>query len=429
MEFREIPPGAPPPAASEVTSMTIRAGTPGSRTVQARAAAHERLRHQRELLRPLGWAVIAVVAADVFTSAPTPGLRGTSGGVTLALTGYAVATAVAISDRFVERGTAVQVAVIAAMGVAGVGLVALQPHGATGLAAGAAVWMAVTRLRLALGVVLGIAITAGQDIAAALGGATAATVLAATLLNALLGLVAYVVRTARASQDRVEMLLAQLADARDEQTRAAALAERSRIAAELHDVLAHCLSGAAIQLQGARVLAAREPTGARVREAVQRASELVNDGLANARAAVGALRGDPLPGIADLETLVAGFRRDLLVPAALSVEGEPRPLPAETGLLLYRAAQEALTNAARYAPGAPTAVVLRYESNRTRLSVQNLAADPDVDADGPQGSHGLPGVGGGHGLAGLRERLERAGGTMHAGPDLDGWRVDVQVPA
>jgi len=239
-------------------SMTTIAGSPSSRTAQARAAADQRLRHQRELLRPLGWAVIAVVAATALTTPPTPGLRGTSGGVTLALAAYAAATAAAISDRFVDRPRAVQVAVIAVMGVAGVGLVALQPRGATGLAVGAAVWMAMTRPPLQWGVALSVAVTAGQDVGALLGGSTTAGVLAATLLNALLGLVAYVVRASRAAQDRTELLLAELAEARDEQIHAAALAERGRIASELHDVLAHCLSGAAIQLQGARVLAARE---------------------------------------------------------------------------------------------------------------------------------------------------------------------------
>jgi signal transduction histidine kinase len=370
-----------------------------------------------------------VVAATALTTSPTPGLHGTSGAVTLALAAYAAATAVAISDRFVDRPTTVQVAVITVMGMAGIGLVALQPHGATGLAVGAAVWMAITRLPLGWGVALSVALTAGQDVAALLGGSTAAAVLAATLLNALLGLVAYVVRASRAAQDRTELLLAELAQARDEQIRAAALAERSRIASELHDVLAHCLSGAAIQLQGARVLAARQPAGAAVQEAVQRASELVNDGLANARAAVGALRGEPLPGIGDLQTLVAGFRRDLLVAAELAVDGQARPLAAETGLLLYRGAQEALTNVARYAPGAATTVILRYESGRVALSVENRRANPGPSLDGLPGSPGLSGVGGGQGLVGLRERLEQAGGTLHAGPHLDGWRVVMEVPA
>jgi signal transduction histidine kinase len=363
------------------------------------------------------------------TTAPTPGLRGAQGGVTLALAAYAASTAFTIGDRFVNRPVAVQVAVIVVMGAAGLGLVALQPRGATGLAVGAAVWMAVTRLPSALSVGVGVVITVGQVVLALSGGTAGATVLAATLFNALLGLVAYVVRTARAAQDRTELLLAELADARDEQTRAAALAERSRIAAELHDVLAHCLSGAAIQLQGARVLASREQAGAGVQEAVQRASELINEGLTNARVAVGALRGEPLPGMADLEALVTGFRRDLLVPASLSIQGKPRPLPAATGLLLYRGAQEALTNAARYAPGAPTTVVLTYTTGRARLSVQNPAADPGSAVDGGPPSPGPRGVGGGHGLTGLRERVEQAGGTFQAGPQPEGWRVDVEVPA
>jgi signal transduction histidine kinase len=397
--------------------------------VQAHAAAHERLRRQRDLLRPLGWAVIAVVAATALTASPMPGLRGGAAPLTLAVVGYVAMTVVAISDRFPDRPRALQVAVIAAMGAAGVGLVALQPRGATGLAVGAAVWMAMTRLPLTLGVVVAVALTAGQDLAALRGGATIAAVLAATLLNALLGLVAYVVSAARAAQDRTELLLAELADARDEQARAAALAERGRIAAELHDVLAHCLSGAAIQLQGARVLATREPTSARVREAIQRASDLVNDGLANARAAVGALRGEPLPGTADLDRLVAGFRRDFLVPASLTVHGQPRPLPAETDLLLYRAAQEALTNIARYAPAAPTVVSLRYNSGRTRLTVQNRAPEPHPSGGSLPSPTALKTVGGGHGLAGLSERLEQVGGSLHAGPRLDGWQVDVEVPA
>ena len=124
-----------------------------------------------------------------------------------------------------------------------------------------------------------------------------------------------------------------------------------------------------------------------------------------------------------------GFRRDLLVPAELSVGGQTRPLAAETGLLLYRGAQEALTNVARYAPGAATTVMLRYESARICLSVENLRANPGPAEGGLPGSPGLSGVGGGQGLVGLRERLERAGGTLDAGPHLDGWRVDMEVPA
>lgn len=409
--------------------MTTGTEEPSGRIARADVARRERLGAQRALLRPLGWAVIAVVATTAWTTSPAPGLRGVPGVLTLVLITYAAATAVAIGDRFVELITAVQVAVMGVMGLAAVGLVALQPRGATGLAVGAAVWMAMARLPLRVGLVLGVSITAAQAAAAAIGASALAPVVAAVLFNGLLGLVAHMVRAARVAQDRTELLLAQLADAQEEQSRAAALAERSRIAAELHDVLAHSLSGAAIQLQAARLLAAREPDGSRIGEAVDRASSLVNDGLANARAAVGALRGEAPPGIADLPALVDSFRRDLLLPAELTVQGQPRAVSAETGLLLYRGTQEALTNVARYAAAATTSVVLRYDRGHASLSVENHAADTQPAIDGPPRPDGLPGVGGGHGIAGLRERVEAAGGSLRAGPHLDGWRLELELPA
>ncbi len=212
------------------------------------------------------------------------------------------------------------------------------------------------------------------DTAAALSGSSSSAILAATVLLALLGLVAYFIKQARASQDRAELLLAQLEDAREEQTRAAAIAERSRIASELHDVLAHSLSGAAIQLQAARKLAERERAAPALHAAIDRAGQLVRDGLANARQAVGALRGEELPGVAELESLIASFRDDMDLDVTVTIEGMPRALPADAGLALYRGAQEALTNIARYAPGAATTVVLRYAQNQTTLIVEDRHA-------------------------------------------------------
>jgi signal transduction histidine kinase len=389
------------------------------RLAGARARAEQRLHRQRDTLRPLGWAVLVAVAAGAFGGDPQPGLHGRALGVTLALGAFAGTLALAIRGRFALLGIAVQAAVIAAMGAAGVALLGLQPKGATELAAGAAVWLAIARLPLRPGVVLGVAIAVAEDVVAALTGSSAAAVLAATLLSVLLGLVAYFLKQSRASQDRTEVLLAQLEDAREEQARAAAVAERGRIASELHDVLAHSLSGAAIQLQGARKLAEREEAAAELRAALDRASRLVRDGLADARQAVGALRGEDLPGIAQLESLVAGFRDDLAADVALSVEGRARTLPTDAGLALYRGAQESLTNIARYAPGATTSVVLRYERERVVLTIEDRL---------PTGGGQLEGVGGGHGLTGMRERVERVGGTMQAGPTEKGWRVELEVP-
>jgi signal transduction histidine kinase len=391
------------------------------RVADARALARSRLQRQRGLLRPLGWAVILVVAATVSTQHPAPGVRGTGLAVAAATVVFATSTASAISGRFLDWSPGVQLGVITLMGVAGVAVAALQPRGASDLAAGAAVWMAVTRLPLVAGVGLGAALMVGQGVAAARTGNPAA-VLAATLVAALLGLVAYLMRLSREGQDHTELLLAQLADTRDAQAEAAAVAERAHIAAELHDVLAHSLSAAAIQLQGARLLVERNRAGPDLGAAIDRATELVTDGLVNARHAVSALRGDQPVTLADLEALVDAFRHDMSLDIALQIEGTALALPSQAGLTLYRATQEALTNAARYAPGAAIDVTLRCETGVTTLRVQN--AGPRATATAP----GLPGVGGGHGLVGLRERVERAGGSLLAGPSGNGWTVEVAVP-
>jgi signal transduction histidine kinase len=239
------------------------------------------------------------------------------------------------------------------------------------------------------------------------------------------------IRRGREGQDRTEMLLAQLQDARDAEAAAAAVAERSRIAGELHDVLAHSLSGLAIQLQGARKLAEREPVSAGLRAAIDRSAELAREGLADARQAVGALRGDRLPTLDQLGALVEDFRRDTGVDAALRIDGTPRPLPAEAGLALFRGAQEALTNIARYAAGAAVTITVRYQTDRTLLTVEDHArqlvtgASPAAQPRPPV----LTGAGGGQGLAAMRERAQRAGGAARAGPAADGWLVELEVPA
>lgn len=400
-------------------------GTAGeSRRVSvARQRAAERVRRQRDVLRPLGWTVIAVVAAGALSGDPAPAVHGKGLGVIVATVLFAAMMARALGKSFAERPQAQQAAVIIVSGAAGVAIAALQPHGATELAAGTAVWMAVARLTPALGVTIAFLITVAVDVAATAAGTSSAGVVAATLLCALLGLMAYFMRGARESQNRSELLLAELEDARDEQAAAAALAERSRIAGELHDVLAHSLSGAAIQLQGARKLAEREEASGQMRSSIERAGELVRDGLASARQAVGALRGQELPGLAQLDSLFGRFREDMKVEVSFRVDGTPRAIPADAGMALYRGAQEAMTNVARHAPGAIAEVILHYAEERTTLIIENEAR-----REPSQGGETLRDVGGGHGLAGMRERLQRVGGRVDAGPTGTGWRVELVVP-
>ena len=409
---------------ASVVGMPAAAGSESARVAGAQTRAALRLRGQRDRLRPLGLAVIAVVVLGTFSGDPQPALHRSGFWVALVLVVFVASVAATIRNWFIERGLGFQAAVIAAMGAAGVALAGLQPDGAAGLAVGAAVWTAVARLPLALAIMLSTVTTVALDVASALAGSSSSAVLASTLLCALIGLFAYFLKQAREGQDRTEVLLAQLEDAREEQMRAAAIAERGRIASELHDVLAHSLSGAAIQLQGARLLAEREQATTQMREAIVRAGELVKDGLADARQAVGALRGERLPDLSELGPLIDRFSADMGLEVTLRVEGSARTLQADASLALYRGAQEALTNVARYAPGASTAVVLSYGPDHTTLRVEDR-----VPATPPSPAAGLAAVGGGRGLAGMRERLERAGGSMQAGPTDAGWRVELQVPA
>jgi signal transduction histidine kinase len=406
--------------------MSVDQAAVSERVAEAQQRAEDRLRRQRDLLRPLGWAVVAVVVASVVTQRPTP--LATASGVVLgsATAAFAASTAVAISDRFVSRSREFQVAVLVTMAAAGVTLSWMQPRGATDLAAGAAAWMAIIRLPLGVGVTVAAGAGLAQAVTAARTG-SASAVVAVLLLTALLGLVAYLMRQSGESQAGTELLLAHLADARDAQAEAAVVAERGRIAAELHDVLAHALSGAALQLQGARLLAERQDASPALTEAITRASRLVADGLVNARQAVQTLRGAALPSLAQVDRLVLDCRRDLQLDVTVRTVGPPHEVPPEAALALYRGVQEALTNAARHAPGAATQVLLTYGPDETRVQVKNGPSRADRDAAGGPGPP-LAGLGGGNGLAGLRERIESAGGTMEAGPTDDGWRVSLAVP-
>ncbi|MFI1989923.1 sensor histidine kinase [Actinoplanes sp. NPDC020271] len=203
----------------------------------------------------------------------------------------------------------------------------------------------------------------------------------------------------------------------DEQARAAALAERARLAREIHDVLAHSLSALSVQLETAAALLERERT-ADAAVLIDRAGTLARDGLTETRRAVSALRGDPLPVPELIGELTAGYGRDLGVPATFRVGGEPRELDAETGLALFRAAQEALSNVRKHAPGSIVETDLAYGTGTVALRIRN---------HGPAGPP-VSGLSSGYGLLGLRERAELAGGTLRVGPDDDGWLVDVRLP-
>jgi signal transduction histidine kinase len=389
---------------------------------EARSRARERGDRQRQALRPLGVVFLAVVVTASAQAHPAPGLHGAGLAVAVVLAVYAAAVATAVSVGWARRGPAAQAAVIALIGGCGVALAILQPHGPVEIAASMGVWIAAVRLP---------AVPAAVAVAVGLTEQPAAqSAITAVLLCLLLAVTGQFIRRGRQSQDRTELLLAQLQDAQEAEAAAAALAERSRIARELHDVLAHSLSGLAIQLQGARKLARREAVSEALRAAIERSAELTKAGLADAQQAVSALRGEQLPTLAQLGALVEDFRRDTGAAATLRIDGTSRPLPAEAGLALFRGAQEALTNITRYAPGATTAVTVRYQADRTLVTIEDHVCSAGADpGTAPRARPGLlAGAGGGHGLAAMRERAQRAGGTARAGPTAGGWLVELEVP-
>jgi signal transduction histidine kinase len=220
--------------------------------------------------------------------------------------------------------------------------------------------------------------------------------------------------------EQSEQLLVERERTEAEATHAATLAERNRIAREVHDVLAHSLGALAVQLEVVDALL-EEGDIERAKAAVVTSRRLSVEGLDETRQAVHALRDAPLALGEQLAALAARNS------ASFRIDGTERVLPAEAGLALYRAAQEALTNARKHAPGATASVVLDFGADRTSLSV--------VD-EYPAGSERLTPrsvpSGPGYGLAGMRERVELLGGSSSVGPtggDTAGWRVEVEIPA
>nr|WP_239092118.1 histidine kinase [Streptomyces sp. SID14478] len=225
----------------------------------------------------------------------------------------------------------------------------------------------------------------------------------------------YVLRLDAEARGNAQRLLVQERAARAAEAESAALAERSRIAREIHDVLAHSLSAQLVHLEAARLLIERGADRDQILERVVAARGMARDGLSETRQALSALRGDMTPLEDFLRELVASSDG-----ASLSVAGERGPLAAEASQAVRRVAQEALTNVRKHAPGAKTQMRLEYGPVEVALEVR------DSGASRPQGE--LTVSGSGYGLLGMRERAELLGGTLEAGPCEEGFMVTLRVP-
>jgi signal transduction histidine kinase len=246
-----------------------------------------------------------------------------------------------------------------------------------------------------------------HSVAGAVGTAVGVTALVLASINR---------RTREEQLDQLEVSLARKQAAIEEHSRAAALAERARIARDVHDVLAHSLAGLSLSLQGARLMLVRDGASPEAVEQVTRAQGLAAEGLAEARRAVAALREDVVPDVRALGDLATAYRLESGATADFEVEGEVQTLPAEVMSTLYRTLQEALANTRKHAPGAPVDVTLSY-ADVVRLTIE--------DRQGRRPSRPPPG---GYGLLGMRERADLVGGSLEAGPTSNGWRVELKVP-
>jgi signal transduction histidine kinase len=301
-------------------------------------------------------------------------------------------------------------------------LVGLQSDGAGFLAVFPAVSAAALRLPAGPAVVVALLAAAALAIAWAVGGGHHGTV--GIVLNefgvAAFFLLALFARRYLEANERAQRLIVELNETRAAQAQAAALAERQRLAREMHDVLAHSLSGLVLNLESARLMAGRVDNDPKLADAISRAQRLAKTGLEEARRAIGMLRGDALPGPERLAEMAADFEADTGVACSFYVEGEKRELHADGRLTLYRVVQEALTNIRKHAKPDRVLIRLVYQPAGTELSVE----DHSVNRDWP-----TPGDGTGYGLTGMRERAELLGGTLTAGPTADGFGVKLWIPA
>ncbi len=219
-------------------------------------------------------------------------------------------------------------------------------------------------------------------------------------------------------------MVGQLQQLRAEQRQVAVLDERTRIAREIHDVLAHSLGALGIQLQAVRAVLESNDTD-RALGLLEQAQRMATDGLVDTRRAVQALRGDTTRLDEQLSALIESHRSRHRSAVDFQIEGKPAALTPEATVALIRTAQEALVNTAKHAANQPVEVRLSFDDDQVTLAITNTLASSNADATG---STTFSSVNGGYGLIGMRERLLLINGTLTTGSDDRGWAVVAQLP-
>ncbi len=231
-------------------------------------------------------------------------------------------------------------------------------------------------------------------------------------------------RVVREREARVEALTARAEALEREQElriREAAELERTTIARELHDVVAHKVSVMVVQAGAERSIL--DPAATSTEETLRTIEATGREALVELRRLLGVLRSGeerslaPQPTLSDVDALVAQVR-DAGMDVELRIEGERRPLAPGVELSAFRIVQEALTNVLKHAGGARAVVALRFEPAELEIEVRDAGGVPRA-----------PGPGTGHGLLGIRERVALHGGRVDAGPAGDGYAVRAWLPA
>jgi len=232
------------------------------------------------------------------------------------------------------------------------------------------------------------------------------------------GLLGYYIRTRRAYLASLVDRAERLERERDQEARLAASAERTRIAREVHDIVAHNIAVMVALAEGAAYTVADSPDQAAT--IMGQVAGTGRSALTEMRRMLGVMRQPggpehaPAPALADLDALLATVRAAGL-PTVLTVTGEPFPLPPSAELALYRMIQEALTNTLKHAGAASAQVRLDYRPGAVGLEVTD---------DGQPGAGPAAAPVAGHGIAGMRERAAVFGAEVSAGPGAGGgWRV------
>lgn len=322
----------------------------------------------------------------------------------------------------VAGGVRVHPAAVVGVVLAASAVVVLDTRGCGGMfpVMAAVVWAALhTESRLLLAVV----------VAAALGPAAVASMLEGVLIEGSVYMAAGIGFSCLTGSliRRQQQLTAEVGALNALAGEHAATAERTRIAREVHDIVAHSLTAVMLHLTGARRTLASDP--ARADEALEQAETVGRDSLDSIRQVVGLLHdGDPVggpvaapqPGLADGEALIESYRAvGLEVDCSVELHGVD-PDPA-TQLVVYRVIQESLANALQHAPGSTCSVRIDAVADALHVVVHN--ARPATATRRRSGRVGL-------GLRGMRERVRAAGGTIETGPTPDGgWSVTAVLPS